>query len=190
MACYLWFLSINLSIMKAKTIAIFISGFFISNCVFSQDTSQNQKLSQDRTYEPAQSAPLPNEYSTPQPHIYRDTRLGSSSPLYNTYKKNDYGAGAITTNPNKGSGSAPTETFPATNSSQKSPIYRDTRLGSSSPLYNTYQKNDYGAGAITTNPNKGGGGSFTPPSETITATPQPDSLQNNQNSVTTSPKKH
>jgi hypothetical protein len=33
-------------------------------------------------------------------------------------------------------------------------MYRDTRLGSSSPLYNTYQKNDYGAGAITTNPNK------------------------------------
>jgi hypothetical protein len=57
-------------------------------------------------------------------------------------------------------------------------------------LYNTYQKNDYGAGAITTNPNKGGGGSFTPPSETITATPQPDSLQNNHNSVTTSPQKH
>ena len=33
--------------------------------------------------------------------MYRDTRLGSSSPLYNTYKKNDDGAGAITTNPNK-----------------------------------------------------------------------------------------
>ena len=123
--------------MKAKTIAIFISGFFISNCVFSQDTSQNQKLSQDRTYEPAQSAPLPNEYSTPQPHIYRDTRLGSSSPLYNTYKKNDYGAGAI-----------------------------------------------------TTNPNKSGGGSFTPSSETISAPSQPDSLQNNHDSVTTIPKKY
>lgn len=38
-------------------------------------------------------------------HIYRDTRLGSSSPQYNTYQKNDFGAGAITTNPNKwGSG--------------------------------------------------------------------------------------
>lgn len=34
-------------------------------------------------------------------HIYRDTRLGSSSLMYNTYKKNDYGAGAITTNTNK-----------------------------------------------------------------------------------------
>ncbi len=42
---------------------------------------------------------------------------------------------------------------------KKKKIYRDTRLGSSSPMYNTYKKNDKGAGAITTNPNKGGGGS-------------------------------
>ncbi len=173
--------------MKAKTIAIFVSGFFISSCGFSQDTSANQKITQDRTYEPA---PLPNEYSTPQPHIYRDTRLGSSSPLYNTYKKNDYGAGAITTNPNKGSGSTFTQTYPTTNSLQKSPIYRDTRLGSSSPLYNTYQKNDYGAGAITTNPNKDGGGSFIPPADTQSGTLQPDSMGNSHNSLTTSPDKH
>lgn len=42
---------------------------------------------------------------------------------------------------------------------KKKKIYRDTRLGSSSPMYNTYKKNDKGAGAITTNPNKGGSGS-------------------------------
>jgi len=42
-----------------------------------------------------------------------------------------------------------------TNNSPASPIYRDTRLGSSSPLYNTYEKNDNGAGSVTTNPNKG-----------------------------------
>jgi PBP1b-binding outer membrane lipoprotein LpoB len=123
--------------MKAKTIAIFISGFFISNCVFSQDTSQNQKQMQDRTYQP-QATPLPNEYSTPQPHIYRDTRLGSSSPLYNTYKKNDYGAGAV-----------------------------------------------------TTNPNKTGGASFTPAQQQESGTSQPlDSVQNHPNSVTTNPQKH
>jgi hypothetical protein len=120
--------------MKAKTLAIFFSGFFISNCVFSQDTSANQKLTQDRTYEPALQ---PNEYSTPQPHIYRDTRLGSSSPLYNTY-----------------------------------------------------QKNVSGAGAITTNPNKSSSGGFTPPAETGGQISQPDSLQNNQNSVTSDPNKH
>jgi hypothetical protein len=172
--------------MKAKTLAIFVSSFFISNSSFCQDTSANQRLTQDRTYEPAR---LPNEYSTPQPHIYRDTRLGSSSPLYNTYKKNDYGAGAVTTNPNKGSGS----TFTSNSnliSKQQSPVYRDTRLGSSSPLYNTYEKNDYGAGAITTNPNKGGGGSFIPPSENISATTQQDSTKNNHNSFSTNPNNH
>ncbi len=31
--------------------------------------------------------------------IYRDTRLGSSEPQYNTYKKNHRGAGAVTTSP-------------------------------------------------------------------------------------------
>lgn len=45
--------------------------------------------------------------------------------------------------------------------------YRPTRLGSSSPLYNTYTKNKRGAGAITTNPNKSGGSSF--PNETTPA---------------------
>jgi hypothetical protein len=36
----------------------------------------------------------------------------------------------------------------------KTPMYRDTRLGSSSKKYNTYKKNDNGAGAVTNNPNK------------------------------------
>jgi hypothetical protein len=45
-------------------------------------------------------------------------------------------------------------------SAKKTPVYRSTGLGSSSPRYDTYKKNDYGAGAITTDPNKlqGGGG--------------------------------
>lgn len=30
---------------------------------------------------------------------YRDTRLGSSSPLYDTYEKNSNGAGSVTSNP-------------------------------------------------------------------------------------------
>lgn len=32
------------------------------------------------------------------------------------------------------------------------PPYIDTRLGSSSPLYNTYEKNSNGAGSVTTSP--------------------------------------
>jgi hypothetical protein len=103
------------------------------------------------------SAPVPetpvSEGANTQVSGYQDTRLGSSTPDNNTYKKNDNGAGSVTTNPNKTSGSDISS--PSTNSNTPSPIYRDTRLGSSSPLYNTYEKNDNGAGAITTNPNKG-----------------------------------
>ena len=45
--------------------------------------------------------PVNHAKKSPKKPMYRDTRLGSSSKKYNTYKKNDKGAGAITTNPNK-----------------------------------------------------------------------------------------
>jgi len=85
--------------------------------------------------------------------VYRDTRLGSSSPQYNTYKKNDYGAGAVTTNPNKNGGGANMDmsnAAPAPTTTNS--VYERDRLGSSSPLYNTYEKNNYGAGSVTTSP--------------------------------------
>lgn len=147
--------------MKIQTITTFIICLSFSNAVFSQDTSQNQKLSEEHTY---QVTPPANNFSQPaKPHIYRDTRLGSSSPKYDTYKKNDYGAGGVSTNPNKESGGIATyPDFHADSSRKTNKIYRDTRLGSSSPLYDTYKKNDKGAGAITTNPNKGSSSSSSP----------------------------
>lgn len=93
---------------------------------------------------------------------YRGTRLGSSSPLYNTYRTNDDGAGAVTTAPKNGS--APLSAGPVEGAVQEVPqpaqksFYRDTRLGSSAPMYNTYRSNNNGAGSVTTNPNKAGGG--------------------------------
>lgn len=42
-----------------------------------------------------------HHYKIAPMRLYRPTRLGSSSPKYDTYKKNDYGAGAVTTNPHK-----------------------------------------------------------------------------------------
>lgn len=106
-------------------------------------------------------APATVATSTPDTYpVYRDTRLGSSAPQYDTYKKNDYGAGAITTNPNKSGGGGivnqnnanASEGSPAPNASENGQIYRGNRLGSSSPLYDTYQKNNYGAGSVTTSP--------------------------------------
>lgn len=123
----------------------------------SNTVSQSPQIQVNKTAMPV--APVASEVQAPLPptplpqnNVYSDTRLGSSSPENNTYKKNDNGAGSVTTDPNKGSG---TNASPTINSNAPSPIYRDTRLGSSSPLYNTYEKNDNGAGAITTNPNKG-----------------------------------
>lgn len=110
-----------------------------------------------RTIAP-ETPPLRPVPSTP----YRDTRLGSSSPLYNTYRTNDNGAGSVTTNPNKEGGGMPASASQevvnqSTHQPQKT-FYGNIRLGSSSPLYNTYRTNENGAGSVTTNPNKGGGG--------------------------------
>lgn len=56
---------------------------------------------------PTQSTyPYKNFFFTKSTPMYRPTRLGSSSPRYNTYKKNNYGAGAVTTNPLKGQSSS------------------------------------------------------------------------------------
>lgn len=109
---------------------------------------------------------------------YRATRLGSSSPMYHTYETNAYGAGSVTTNRHKASGSgfSPSTEQPAAPAarSAEQPISPDTRMGSSSPLYNTYEKNAYGAGSVTTNQHKAGGG-YTPVGEQPAARPKEES---------------
>lgn len=103
---------------------------------------------------PPVSNPTPTPAAPATGDVYRDTRLGSSSPQYNTYEKNDNGAGSVTTNPNKNGGGAGMEisnssiTEPAT----QNPVQDRNRLGSSSPQYNTYEKNNNGAGSVTTSP--------------------------------------
>lgn len=133
-----------------KRLVILTGILFFVSTAFSQDTSIN----------PADSSNNSNAFRTENKvnQFYNRNRLGSSAPQYDTYQKNNYGAGSVTTDPTKGSGGglAPT-TIPA--EAPKTTLYSDVRLGSSSPLYNTYEKNNYGAGAVTTNPNKSGGGS-------------------------------
>lgn len=155
-----------------------IAPFFIMACTtlfvssaFSQDTSQNQKITEEEHTYPIKSN---NHKSPTKQQIYRDTRLGGSSPYFNTYEKNDYGAGAITTDPNKANGIAkyPDVYFDSSNLTSK--IYRDTRLGGSSPGHKTYKTNDYGAGAITTNPNKGNSSGSSTPDDVY---PAPDSTK-------------
>ena len=150
--------------MKTKKLLLLIPALFLSGISFGQDSSHSNSKVIFNTAPKVRSSVIPaiKSKKNTQSGMYRPTRLGSSSPMYNTYEKNDYGAGAVTTNPHKsGSGFENTQpTIPPVNSSDNThDMRRDTRSGSSSPLYNTYKKNDYGAGAITTNPNKQGGSS-------------------------------
>ncbi len=54
----------------------------------------------NKPVDPAIIAPSQEKVSTkPSTGRYINTRLGSSSPLYNTYEKNSNGAGSVTTKP-------------------------------------------------------------------------------------------
>jgi len=139
---------------KMSTFSIVIAFTVLAiSPAFSQDTSQNQKLTEEHTY-PIRTNKRKYNISG-RPHIYRDTRLGGSSPYFNTYQKNDYGAGAITTDPNKGMGVAHYRAGQFDSSIMGNQMHNETRLGGSSLGHRTYQSNDYGAGAITTNSHKG-----------------------------------
>ena len=98
-----------------KTLYIILIFLFISNAGYSQDKIKKDptQITDTAKYKILKKVNInkPTIYltnnngkhqakMTPKT-LYRPTRLGSSSPLYDTYKKNDYGAGAITTNPQK-----------------------------------------------------------------------------------------
>ena len=96
--------------MKQKIITVIIILFCISGQGFSQDTTHLTKHSNHTAYNHHNTVSKKSsgivkqegpQKMVPKAHIYRDTRLGGSSKKYNTYRKNDNGAGAITTNPNK-----------------------------------------------------------------------------------------
>lgn len=92
--------------------ALTIMGIFLSAAAFSQDStllknSNKVTFKSDAHMHSTIVAPLKSSPGNPASEAtLHDTRLGSSSPLYNTYQKNDYGAGSITNNPNKGASEA------------------------------------------------------------------------------------
>ena len=93
--------------MKNKIITSLIFCICFSLRVFSQDTTHTTSYDKDTltlVHQGNTKVTFTNNTDTDKDNtkpVYRDTRLGSSSKMYNTYKKNDYGAGAITTNPKK-----------------------------------------------------------------------------------------
>lgn len=158
---------------------IIIAGLIIPNIALAQDSTHERLV--DKYYPKAKVAPpipqtekvnpvsnateQPSSTNVPVKPVPLQANVSEAPPPVNEISKdvapvtqtasqleasqnpisND--AGKINTNPQKSA-----EIY---NNRPAAPLYRDTRLGSSSPLYNTYQKNDNGAGAITTNPNKG-----------------------------------
>ncbi|MDE3213649.1 MAG: hypothetical protein KGM98_10475 [Bacteroidota bacterium] len=162
--------------MKISPLALWAIGLLVSSQVIGQTTPSthpkldalfhhNQKPAS--TPQPAtttEPAPSPAASSLP-PQTTQASRTDSTvqSPVANTPRTQSINGNQAS--PSLSSGNQIQNTAPATTAPQQatsqiqnvptsSSMYRDTRLGSSSPLYNTYQKNDYGAGAITTNPNK------------------------------------
>ena len=165
--------------MKIISGIIIIAGLIISNIALAQDTTHERLV--DKYYpkakvtppipetakvnpisnateqpssinSPLKAVPLQPNASEPTPpeselnkEVAPVTQTASQVQTPQTPISNE--AGKINKNTKIG-----TDNY---NPDPASPIYRDTRLGSSSPLYNTYKKNDNGAGSITTNPNKG-----------------------------------
>ncbi|MEO8412954.1 MAG: hypothetical protein ABI472_04815 [Ginsengibacter sp.] len=119
--------------MKNKIMPLIISGVLLSFSASSQ-TNAHSTHPKMEAYFPRQNAVANNmdDSSTAQ---MTNIITSKTKPTNNfTYKKQ------------------PQETIET--QPRKQPMYRDTRLGGSSQMYNSYKKNDYGAGAITTNPNK------------------------------------
>lgn len=93
--------------MKSKILLSAIAIFSVS-AAFSQDTTyvptQSKVTFKDKPQSQFRKVTFKQKMNKKKKDttvMYRDTRLGSSSPKYNTYRKNDKGAGAVTTNPNK-----------------------------------------------------------------------------------------
>lgn len=91
--------------MKSRILLSAIALFSISTA-FAQDTSHYNTESKitfkDKPQGQLEKVTFKKKLNKKKKNntvMYRDTRLGSSSPLYDTYKKNKNGAGAVTTTP-------------------------------------------------------------------------------------------
>ena len=90
--------------MKNKIITLLISALVLSINVFAQDSLHKSTMHKQMvTHKSHMSSTMHHSVAdtskAAKKPMYRDTRLGSSSPKYNTYKKNKNGAGAVTTSP-------------------------------------------------------------------------------------------
>lgn len=89
--------------MKLKILITSIWCMFLTVNGFSQDSTKMHAVNENkmRVKHVRKNAHTKTTNKKDTSKIYRDTRLGSSEPQYNTYKKNHRGAGAVTTSPKK-----------------------------------------------------------------------------------------
>lgn len=94
--------------------------------------------------------------AAPQPEVTANTTRVNSISQTDTTATKTIAAQATVTSANQPQYTSvqPVQPVAPVQSAKPKPLYRDTRLGSSSKMYSTYETNDYGAGSITTNPNK------------------------------------
>ncbi len=147
--------------MKIKINVIFVFLFFIPALVFCQDSNSSKKETKlHKFFNPENKNIVTNQDSSKSipsatiaiqtPNLIDSTHNTNNNKLAeNKLIPNNTVTNTYTNQP------AATPAIPVQPQENTNTIYRDTRLGSSSPLYNTYKKNDNGAGSVTTNPNKG-----------------------------------
>jgi hypothetical protein len=143
----------KIKVMKIKTSIFATFLFFVSFSAFCQDSTGSSKAETKlhKFFHPENKNNVASADSAQSvsPNVASTTLADSS---YKTVVNNTPSAPPVTetnASPAPATPVAPVQPTPANT------IYRDTRLGSSSPLYNTYEKNNNGAGSVTTNPNKG-----------------------------------
>lgn len=157
--------------MKNKIMTLLIFGFLISFSALSQTTENSvshpkldafRKLKENsRSAAPSDPASTPeaspvtstdNIKSNTQPTssniIDNNSTISNSSPLTITPQPVTENNTTIADNPV--SQTQPLQTVQAKPEQNK--MYNDTRLGSSTKQYDTYEKNNYGAGSVTTSP--------------------------------------
>ncbi|MEO6220894.1 MAG: hypothetical protein ABIO81_10730 [Ginsengibacter sp.] len=140
--------------MKNKIMPLIISCVLISFSALSQTPEKSSHPKLDSFYKLKQNsraaivsdtsaAPIANPGTVKNPIISNNPAASLPSPSKVTF--NNIKPTNNVTQQNQPQ--QPVQTMPA-----QKPVYRDTRLGSSSKMYDTYEKNNNGAGAVTATP--------------------------------------
>ncbi len=145
--------------MKNKIILLMISGVLISFSALSQTTEKSSHPKLDSFYKLKQNsrAAIVSDTAKSNSTITSTNPTPSSTPTQSlkTSAAPSQSTSTVSENNTKPTANVTPESKPqqpVQTAPVKKPIYSETRLGSSSKQYDTYEKNNNGAGAVTTSP--------------------------------------